>query len=77
MNAKNIILIIVVVILLLILIRYITNSKSTLSGLIDAKSMTTIQSSDLDTSNTTASTSNFCYSIWFFIDDWNYRLRSW
>jgi hypothetical protein len=73
MNAKNIILIIVVVILLLILIRYITNSKSTLSGLIDAKSMTTIQSSDLDTSNTTASTSNFCYSIWFFIDDWNYR----
>jgi hypothetical protein len=35
--------------------------------------MQTFAGSDLDTSNTSASTSNFCYSIWFFIDDWNYR----
>jgi len=73
MNVKNIILIVVIIILLIILIRYIVKSRSTLSGLTDAKTMTTIQSSDLDTSNTTASTSNFCYSIWFYIDDWNYR----
>lgn len=73
MNAKSIILIVVIIILLYILIRYIAKSRSTLSGLTDAKTMTTIQSSDLDTSNTTATTSNFCYSIWFYIDDWNYR----
>ena len=73
MEIKNIILIIVIIILLIVLIRFLTKSRSTLSGLTDAKTMVTIQSEDLDTSNTTASTSNFCYSIWFYIDDWNYR----
>ena len=47
MNAKSIILIVVIIILLYILIRYIAKSRATLSGLTDAKTMTTIQSSDL------------------------------
>jgi hypothetical protein len=73
MNVKSIILIIVIIVLLIILFRYIAKSGNTLSSLTDAKTMITIKSSDMDNSNTTASTSNFCYSIWFYIDDWNYR----
>ena len=46
---------------------------NTLTTLSDGKTMQTISASSLDTSNTSSNTSNFCYSIWFFIDDWNYR----
>jgi hypothetical protein len=34
--------------------------------------MQTISPNKLDTSSG-SSTSNFCYSVWFYIDDWNYR----
>jgi hypothetical protein len=46
---------------------------NTLTGLEDGKTMQKIDPSSLDNGNTTSSTSNFSYSIWFFIDDWNYR----
>ena len=73
MDIKGILLIVFIIILLFFLIRYITRDINTLSGLMDGKTMQTITASSLDTSNTTSSTSNVCYSIWFFIDDWNYR----
>jgi hypothetical protein len=40
---------------------------STLTGLTSGQTMQKIDASNL------ASSSNFTYSIWFFIDDWNYR----
>lgn len=73
MEIKSILLIVFIIVLLFLLIRYIMKDVNTLTGLMDGKTMQTIAGSDLDTSNTSASTSNFCYSIWFFIDDWNYR----
>jgi hypothetical protein len=73
MDIKGILLIVFIIVLLFLLIRYIMKDVNTLSGLMDSKTMQTIAASDLDTSNTSSSTSNFCYSIWFFIDDWNYR----
>jgi len=73
MTIQSILLILFILFLLFIVIRYVMKDMSTLSGLTDGKTMQTISASTLDTSNTTASTSNFCYSIWFFIDDWNYR----
>jgi len=73
MELKNILLIVFIILLLYIVIRYVMKDSNTLSGLTSAKTMQTISASSLDTSNTSSSTSNFCYSIWFFIDDWNYR----
>jgi len=73
MNIRNILLIVIIIVLLYIVISYIMKDVNTLSGLNDGKTMQTISASTLDTSNTSSNTSNFCYSIWFFIDDWNYR----
>ena len=73
MDLKNILLIVFIIVLLYILVVYLTKDKNTLSGMMDGKTMQTITGDSLDTSGTTASTSNFSYSIWFFIDDWNYK----
>ena len=72
MEVKNIILFVIIVILLIIVISYIMKDVNTLSGLTSAKTSQQIQPEDL-ASESSGSTSNFTYSIWFFIDDWNYR----
>ena len=77
MENKNIILfviIIVIIVILIIVIFYIMKDVNTLSGLISGQTMQKIEPSSLDDSTlTSGNTSNFTYSIWFFIDDWNYR----
>jgi hypothetical protein len=73
MEVKNIILFTIIIVLLIIVIRYIMKDVNTLSGLISGQTMQTIEPSDLASSSTSGSTSNFTYSIWFYIDDWNYR----
>jgi hypothetical protein len=73
MEVKNIILFVIIIVLLVIVIRYIMNDVNTLSGLVSAQTMQTFQPSDLAPSSTAGQSSNFTYSIWFFIDDWNYR----
>ena len=70
MNIKNIILAIVIIILLYIVIRYVTTDVNTLSGLQSGTTMQTIPSSSLANG---VSSSNFTYSIWFYVNDWNYR----
>ena len=52
--------------------RYISKEANTLSGLTSGKSLQKIEASSLPVSQVTGS-SNFTYSIWFYIDDWNYR----
>jgi hypothetical protein len=73
MEVKNIILFVIIVVLLFIVISYIMKDVSTLSGLSSGQTMQTINATDLATSSSSLSSSNFTYSIWFFIDDWNYR----
>lgn len=72
MEVKNIILFVIIVVLLIIVIRYIMNDVNTLTGLTSGQTMQKIEASSL-ASSSGSSTSNFTYSIWFFIDDWNYR----
>lgn len=73
MELKNIIMLVVIVILVIIVIRYIRSDVNTLTNVVSATSMQTIEAADLDTGTSTSSSSNFTYSIWFNIDDWNYR----
>jgi len=73
MELKNILLIVFIIVLLYLLVVYMTKNKNTLSGMMNGQTMQTILASSLDISGTTSSTSNYSYSIWFFIDNWNYR----
>lgn len=71
MEFKNVILFVVIIVLFIIIFNYISSDISTLTGLVEATALQKIEASDLDTTN--ANSSNFTYSIWFYIDDWNYR----
>jgi len=71
----NILGIIVLILLLYIVWRilyYLLSSPNTLQTLQSAQTASTIKASSLATSNGVSST-NFAYSIWFYINDWNYR----
>ena len=73
MEVKNILLFVIIVVLLIIVIRYIMQDVNTLSNLTSAQTMQQLESADLASSSSSGNTSNFTYSIWFYIDDWNYR----
>lgn len=73
MEVKNIILFVIIAGLLIIVVRYITTDINTLTGLTSSQTMQRIDASSLAPSSTGGSSTNFTYSIWFFIDDWNYR----
>ena len=47
--------------------------RNALTTITDGKTMQTIKAEDLPGSDSGTTTSNFTYSIWFYIDDWNYR----
>ena len=73
MEVKSIILFVIIVVLLIIVIHYVTKDVNTLTGLISAQTMQQIPAVDLASSEMSGNTANFTYSIWLFIDDWNYR----
>jgi hypothetical protein len=71
MEVKSILLIAVFLMFLWILINYLTRDLSKLTELSSAKVMQELSYSNLEPSG--LNSSNFSYSIWFYIDDWNYR----
>ena len=73
MEAKNVLLFVIIVVLIYIVYGYISTDVSTLSGLTSAQTMQTINATSLTSSTTSGNTGNFTYSIWCYIDDWNYR----
>ena len=73
MEAKNVLLFVVIVVLIYIVYGYISKDVSTLSGLTSGQTMQTINPSSLAASSSSGNTSNFTYSMWMYIDDWNYR----
>lgn len=72
MDIRNILLIVIIIVLLYIVIRYVFSDVNTLTSLNDATTMQTISASSLATSDVTNS-SNYTYSVWFYINDWNYK----
>lgn len=73
MNISTILLIIVIIVLLYIVVRYIATDVNTLTGLSSGTAMTTIASTSLAKSASGNNSSNYAYSIWFYVNDWNYR----
>jgi len=66
------ILILLVVLLIVYLIRYtMGNTYSLQSGVKNGKDMTTFSAKTLASSETPSS--NFAYSVWLYVNDWNYQ----
>jgi hypothetical protein len=64
---------ILVIVLILMLLRYILSDPYTLQNMQDGKTASTISASSLATNGSNVPSSNFAYSIWFYINNWNYR----
>jgi hypothetical protein len=73
MEAKRIFFIIIVILIAYIILSRIFNNTTVLSStIVNAQDMITISPSTL-TNTSNSNPSNFTYSIWFYINDWNYR----
>jgi hypothetical protein len=73
MSALSIVITIVVIVLILMLLRYIFSDPYTLQNVQNGQTTSTISASSLATNGSNTPSSNFCYSIWFYVNDWNYR----
>lgn len=74
MNIKGILLIIVLVVLLYIVIKYLISDVNTLSSsILSGTQMQTITADKLPLNGSGPQASNFTYSIWFYVQDWNYK----
>ena len=73
MSALSIVITIVVIVLILMLLRYIFTDPYTLQNIQDGKTTSTISATSLATNGTDVPSSNFAYSVWFYVNDWNYR----
>ena len=71
METKILLIFVIIVILLIIVIGYISQDINTLTGLTEGTTLQKIDATDLDSTN--SNSSNFTYSIWFYIDDWSYK----
>jgi hypothetical protein len=73
MSPLSIVITIVIIIFILMLLRYIFADPYTLQNMQDGKTASTISATSLATNGSGVPSSNFSYSIWFYINNWNYR----
>ena len=72
MNILGIILLLLLLYIIWRILYYLFSNPYTLQTLQSAQTASTVAASSLASSNGVSST-NFAYSIWFYINDWNYR----
>jgi hypothetical protein len=74
MSPLNIVIIVVVIVLIILILRYWLNNPAILQSSVQSgQTSSTIDSSSLATDGSNAPPTNFTYSVWFYIDNWNYR----
>jgi len=73
MSPLSIVITIVVIVLILMLLRYIFIDPYTLTSIQNGQTASTISAFTLATNGSNIPSSNFAYSIWFYVNDWNYR----
>ena len=73
MSPLSIVITIVVVVLIWMLLSYYFADPYTLQKVKGGKTASTITASTLATNGSNGQSSNFAYSIWFYVNDWNYR----
>ena len=73
MNILSIVIIVFIIALIIILVRYMLYDPSILQGIQNGETSSTIAASSLAENSSGVPSSNFAYSVWFYINDWNYR----
>jgi hypothetical protein len=73
MEAKSVLLFVIIIVLLYVVMSYILKDSNTLSGLTSGQTLQKIDAGSLASPSSAGSTSNYTYSIWFYIDDWNIK----
>lgn len=73
MSPLSIVITIVVIVFIFMLLKYIFTDPYTLQNIQDGQTSSTINASDLATNGSNVPSSNFAYSVWFYVNDWNYR----
>ena len=68
-NSRNIIIIIIGLVIIYFALSYFLNPEVTLTSLFNAERKQAIAASTIPSNIT----SNYTYSIWFYINDWNYK----
>ena len=71
MALLSIVLAVIVILVIFLIINMLTSKSNKLSSMQDGNVEKIIPASDL--SSSTNNTSNFTYSVWFYIEDWTYR----
>jgi len=73
MGVLSIVVTIAIIVLIIILVKYWLSDPYTLQNVQSGETASTIDATSLATNGTGSTSSNFTYSMWFFINDWNYR----
>jgi hypothetical protein len=73
MSPFSIVIIILIIVLFVIIWKYLISDPYTLQSTQNGQTASTIAASSLATNGSSVPSSNFAYSIWFYINDWNYR----
>ena len=73
MSPLSIVIMILIIVLLVIIWKYVLSDPFTLQSMQNGQTASTIAASSLATNGSNVPSSNFAYSIWFYINDWNYR----
>jgi hypothetical protein len=73
MEPLSIVIIVVMVVLLYLLFKYMYSDPYTLQSIQNGQTASTINASSLATNGSGTASSNFAYSIWFYVNNWNYR----
>jgi hypothetical protein len=73
MSALSIVITIVIIVLILMLLKYLLTDPYTLQNIQTGDTTSTINASSLASNGSGVPSSNFAYSVWFYINDWNYR----
>jgi hypothetical protein len=55
------------------LIKYLVSDPYTLQGIQSGQTTSTISATSLATNGSNVPSSNFAYSVWFYVNNWNYR----
>ena len=73
MSPLSIVITIVVIVLIFMLLSYALSDPYTLQNIQSGQTSSTIDATSLATNGSNTPSSNFAYSVWFYINDWNYR----
>lgn len=73
MSPFSIVITVVVIVFIFMFLKYTMSDPYTLQSIQSGQTSSTIDATSLATNGSNTPSSNFAYSIWFYIDDWNYR----